>query len=286
MVGLGMILGGMAKGVGDGLVEQAKAKREEALAQLKFERDRQLAGEARDFQAEQNEKTRAYQTAENESQRAYQSNENALNRTADADYREKVLQQNKEKLDWDKESSGTPVTLEDGTTGNLRGATVEPIKDTAGNPVKITTKSKDATPADVATAEWLVSKGVATDMTDAWNKVKQGVKADPSAADVEKMVETAVKTEFDGQFGVKPEDIQASRERNRARIEKNLGASRQDNAPTGEKSEKTGRLEEYKAGSQYPAVTRESIPDLVEGKIYNTPAGDLRYIGPNRWAKP
>lgn len=137
MAGLGMIFGGMAKGYGDGLVEQAKAKREEALAQLKFERDRQLAGEARSFQAEQDEKTRAFQ-----------SNENALTRSADADYRNKSLGLQERTLSLQEQNSGEVLK---GTDGDYvrRGTTAVPITDEAGNRISQRTETvRDLTPAE------------------------------------------------------------------------------------------------------------------------------------------
>lgn len=214
MVGFAMALGGAMKGYGNATLDKMKAealaKREEALAQANFERQRILAGEARQFQSEQDQAQRAFTQAENEK-----------NRAADQAYRDRSLSLEEQRIRLAEEQSGDVVQTESGP-GVRRGTTVAPLTDKDGKPVKLagTTKGK---PADVATAEWLISNGVAKDATDAFRLIKQGVKADVSPAEVEKMVETATKTELDGRFGVSPEEVQKIRENNRQRIEKNLG---------------------------------------------------------------
>lgn len=217
MAGFAMALGGALKGYGNATLDKLKAdalaKREEALAQANFERQRVLAGEARQFETAENEKARTAQIAEKEKDRA-----------ADQQYRESSLDIQRQELDLRRQQTGDVVQTETGP-GLRRGATVEPLVDTQGKPVKLAGTTKDK-PADVATAEWLITNNVAKDATDAFRLIKQGVKAEVSPAEVEKMVETATKTELDGRFGVSPEEVQKIRDNNRARIEKNLGITK------------------------------------------------------------
>jgi len=219
MVGFAMALGGAMKGYGNATLDKMKAdalaKREEALSQANFERQRVLAGEARQFQTEQDQAQRSFTQAENDK-----------NRAADQAYRDKSLAQEEERIRLAKEQSGDVVQTETGP-GLRRGTTVEPITDKDGKPVKLAGTAKDK-PADVATAEWLITNGVAKDATDAFRLIKQGVKADVAPAEIEKMVETATKTELDGRFGVSPEEVQQIREQNRTRIEKNLGIVKEE----------------------------------------------------------
>jgi multidrug efflux pump subunit AcrA (membrane-fusion protein) len=218
MVGFAMILGGAAKGYGEATLDKLKAdalaKREEALSQANFERQRILAGEARQFQVQQDE-----------SQRAFTREENDKNRAADQAYRDRSTALEEQRIKLAQEQSGDIVQTETGP-GLRRGTIVEPLTDKDGKPVKLAGTTKDK-PADVATAEWLIQNNVAKDATDAFRLIKQGVKADVSPAEVEKMVETATKTELDGRFGVSPEEVQKIRDNNRQRIERNLGITKE-----------------------------------------------------------
>lgn len=151
--------------------------------------------------------------------------ENAKNREADQQYRNDTLDIQRRAADRADRESGDLIQTQDGPMLR-RGTTAEPIVGQDGKPVKMIAPSKD-NPADVVTMEYLITKGVAKDHNDAWNKVKQGVKADPQPSDVEKMVEAATKTEVAGQFGLSSEKIQEIREKNRARITQNLGVDKQ-----------------------------------------------------------
>lgn len=209
MAGFAMALGGALKGYGNATLDKLKAdalaKREEALAQANFERQRVLAGEARQFQTQQDE-----------AQRAFTREENEKSRSADADYRRQSLDLDRRRVDIAERDSGEVMQTPDGPVLR-RGATAEPVVDENGNRVKTLSAGKDK-PADIQSAEWLIQNGVAKDATEAFQLIKQGVKADPNPADIEKMVETATKTELDGRFGVSPEEVKQIREQNRARI--------------------------------------------------------------------
>jgi len=208
MVGLlGYALAGMAEGAGNSIVEQAKAKREAALEELRANRD--MA-----FRRGEREAGQEFASSENEKNRSYSSEQARLSR----------------------EASGDMVTMEDGTAGSRVGTRVEPILGPGDKPMKLATK-KDNPPADVATAEWMIQNGVAKDYNEAWEKIRTGRTPPVTAADIEKMVENATDTEFKGALGrPKPEDIEAARERNRARILKNLGIG--ENPAGGESSDK------------------------------------------------
>lgn len=229
--GFMMALGGALQGYGNATLDQMKAdalaKREEALAQAQFERQRLLAADTRQFQADEAQKQREFQSGEEQKQRDFTISENDKNRSADQTYRQQTIDLQKRTADRADQDAGDVMQTSDGPVLR-RGSTVTPITDDKGNRVKTMTIDKDK-PADIATAEWLIQKGVAKDYEDAWQKVKQGVKADPQPADIEKMVETATKTEIDGKFGISPEEVEATRERNRARIMRNLNVSEQKN---------------------------------------------------------
>lgn len=204
MVGLlGYALAGMAEGAGDSIVDQAKAKREAALEELRAQRE--MA-----FRRGEREAAQAFTSSENEKTRAFSAEQSRLAR----------------------EASGDLVTGADGTAYSRVGSTATPLKDADGKPIKTLGTKKDM-PADVATMEYLIEKGVASDYKDAWDKVKsRDALPPPSPAEIEKMVESAVSNEFEGVIGrPKPEDIEAARQRNRERILKNLGMSNEPAKP-------------------------------------------------------
>lgn len=237
--GLLMALGGAMKGYGDAtldeLKEAAKAKREEALADAQFERQRALAADTRQFQSDETQKQRDFSMGENEKSRA----ESAKNRESDEAFRRDTLEIQRRTADRADRDSGDLIQTQDGPMVR-RGTTAEPVVGKDGKPVKIMSPSKD-NPADVVTMEYLITKGVAKDYDDAWTKVKQGVNPQAEPADVERMVETATKTELDGKFGVSKEEIQKTREENRARIMKNLGMDKQQGQSSGPSSGDTDK---------------------------------------------
>lgn len=234
MSGFLMALGGAMKGYGSATLDQMKAdalaKREEALAQAKFERERLLAADTRRFQSAEDQKQRDFTGEQNDKQRAFTTAEKEKDRAADTDYRTKSLDIQRQELDLKKQEAGDLIQTDQGPMLR-RGTTASPITAEDGSTVKVTTTAKDK-PADVATAEWLIQNKVAKDPTDAYRLIKQGVKADVAPAEVEKMAETATKNEFDGSY-LKPsaEEYQAARDRNRARIEKNLGLDQKQDEP-------------------------------------------------------
>lgn len=195
MAGLfGFMAAGALQGTGEQIVEQAKAKREAALEELRHGRLLERDRAEMEFRSSERKAGQEFQAGENEKTRAFQT-----------------------------EIGGDLVTLEGGESGVRVGSTVKPLTDPDGKRVKaIGSKTED--PADVKTAEWLVKNGIAKDKAEAWDKVRTAREGRTTPADIEKMVEDAVKTEFgDSLTPPKPDQIEESRKRNRTRILKNLG---------------------------------------------------------------
>lgn len=157
MAGFGMILGGAVKGYGEGILAEAKAKRQAALDALEAERqDRRLA-EDRDFRSKEAAIGRDAQSAENEKQRQFQAGESEKNRMDKIDY----------------------VTDESGGTVGIRGGKSFKVTDEEGKQLKTLGTAKDK-PSDVATAEWLMQQGIAADPKEAWSMVRQS-RANPDS---------------------------------------------------------------------------------------------------------
>lgn len=241
MVGLMMVAGGALQGVGEGLVEEAKARREAAIEALRNKNIMAREDADRSFRREEGEATRSFQAEQNQLTRDFQA-----------------------------ETGGDLVTTEDGASGVRVGSTVRPLQDEQGNPVKAVTPDKDASPADVKAAEWLIKQGVAKDAADAWGKVRSAREGQTTPADIEKMVEDAVKTEFEGGFA-KPdrEELEASRERNRARIMKNLGLT----------EESDGAAFKRPAGATDEQIIEQAKAALVKGAPEAAVRSRLRQMG-------
>jgi len=242
MVGLlGYALAGMAEGAGNSIVDQAKAKREAALEELRANRD--MA-----FRRGEREASQVFTSGENDKTRAFSAEQGQLGRDA----------------------SAPMVTTEDGNSARVLGTRVEPILGPDGKPARLAT-TKDNPPADVATAEWMIQNGVAKDYNEAWEKIRTGRTPPVTAADIEKMVEDATDTEFKGALGrPKPEDIEAARERNRARILKNLGIG-ENPAAEGASSRP--------AGMDDAAVIQQAKEAIKKGAPADSVAARLRQMG-------
>lgn len=257
MVGLGMILGGALKGGGDARLDelkaQAKAKQEEAAAELQFERQRRLAAEGRDFTAEQNALTREQNAAQHKEEMDYKRS--SLDAEIGFKERDAALKE---------QEAGDLHTGADGNTYRIRGGTAETVKGPDGEPMKLAGTSKDK-PADVATAEWLIQQGVAKDASEAYKLIKEGVKANPTGADIEKMVEAATKTELEGRFGVKPEEVNATRERNRQRILSNLGMA--ETKPAAGAQRPTGMTDEQVISEAKKAIQKGANKEAVLNRL-------------------
>jgi hypothetical protein len=140
---LGYALAGGLAGYGNSLVEEAKAKREAAMEELRNSR-----------LMEREDRDRSFRTSEREASQGFSARENAANRQ------------------FQSESRGDLVTLDDGSTGVRVGSTVKPLTDAEGNQRRVVSRDGTNTPAEVRTAEWLIQNGVAENPEDAWRQVR------------------------------------------------------------------------------------------------------------------
>jgi hypothetical protein len=124
---LGYALAGGLAGYGNSLVEEAKAKREAAMEELRNSR-----------LMEREDRDRSFRTSEREASQGFSARENAANRQ------------------FQSESRGDLVTLDDGSTGVRVGSTVKPLTDAEGNQRRVVSRDGTNTPAEVRTAEWLI----------------------------------------------------------------------------------------------------------------------------------
>ena len=200
---LGFLAAGAVKGAGDGIVAEAKAKREAAIAELANSRLETREAKDREFRSTEGQLDREARMGEAKTDREFRAGEGKLDREAAAAARETA----------DRET----LTGADGTTLLRTGDTVRQVKDADGKPVKTLSKSNDA-PADAKIVEYLVSKGIAKTPEDAYKLVTQSKGSEVTKAEIVKMAEDATKTEFDGAIGVSPEKVQAARERNFTRL--------------------------------------------------------------------
>ncbi|KQT54618.1 hypothetical protein ASG43_03260 [Aureimonas sp. Leaf454] len=206
---LGFLAAGVAKGAGAGIVAEAKAKREAAIAEL--ENSRLLSREAtdREFRSKEGQLDRNARLSESQADRDFRAKEGELDRTSRAD----LTRMGQEET----------ITGEGGELLVRSGDKTRRVTDEAGKPVKALSKTSD-TPADVRTAEWLITKGIVKTPEEAWKYVRQTRGSDATPMEIEKMVETAVKTELGDSIGAPdPKAVEESRTRNRDRILKGLG---------------------------------------------------------------
>jgi hypothetical protein len=136
---LAYALAGAATGAGEGMIAEARAKREAAMEELRNSRLMEREERDRSFRSEEAEKSRGFTAGENQKNR---------------------------------DAQGNLITLEDGSSGILSGSTVRPMMDQDGKQRNVLQRSSDSAPAEVRTAEWLIQNGVAKDPDDAWRKVR------------------------------------------------------------------------------------------------------------------
>lgn len=318
MAGLGMIIGGALEGWGEGKLEQLKAQREAKLEELREARADRRAAEDRKFRSAEAEIGRKFESGENDKTRKYQSEEAAAGRnftgtenqknrdfqggeadeardfTGRQNDKERQHQSDEKMLDRDttvtendktRKANAEIVTGEDGTNYVREGDTVKPLTDKDGKPVKLAGAAKDK-PAEVATAEWLVQNGVATDAASAW-KLVRAARADPekSRASIYKAWLTALKPEYGD---VKdPAALEAAA---RANTEKTMEYLESEEAPStmerggmvpkkGPEKVEAKKSEEAAAkegdigtsANQIPANPSERVPNKIymkNGKMY------------------
>lgn len=155
---LGFMAAGAASGAGKGIVAEAQAKREAAIATLADTRLNQ-----------REDKDRAFRSQESADDRAFRSQEGGLDRAVT------------------RENQGETLTLDDGSVVRRSGTTVKPVTSADGKPVKTSRSDKDM-PADVRTAEWYET--ATPEQREAFDASRGGIKP----ADRARLVVDHVKT--------------------------------------------------------------------------------------------
>lgn len=149
MAGFLAVLGGAMSGLGSGLVENARAKREAAIEAMKEARADARAKAEREFTAGQNQNAIDARAKESALDREARTKEAAADRASLA------------------ERSGTLVTGEDGSTYSQLGSTVTPVKTPDGKDFRTKPTKKDSVEFDIEKA---VEDAVKTELGDAYSE--------------------------------------------------------------------------------------------------------------------
>jgi hypothetical protein len=204
---LGFLAAGAVKGAGDGIVAEARAKREAAIAALANANLVSRENADRSFRSEEGKLDRDARLGEAATDREFRSKEGALDRSAQAENNRLSRQET--------------ITGADGTTYVRDGTTAAPLKNDKGEPLKTAMKTADQ-PADVQTASWLIQQGIAATPEEAYKLVTQGKGDNITPAKIQEMAEKATKNEIGDGMGKSPEEVQAIRERNVKRLTETL----------------------------------------------------------------
>ena len=148
-------LAGALSGFGTGIVEEARNKREERLLWMK-----------REWQLADRDDDRAFQLQRDEISHSRQIERDNLAHTRQSERDEATR-------NFAREGRGTIVTGQDGSQYRIDGDTATQITGPDGEPFRGARAGDSQSPAEVRTAEWLIEQGVATDASDAWNKVRR-----------------------------------------------------------------------------------------------------------------
>lgn len=155
------VAGGALQGTGQGIVAEARAKREAALEAMREQRADARSQTDRDWRSAEADEERSSRTAENDKERTLR------------------LQDAKTERDWrtseaekQRAGQGDVVQLDDGSYANRTGSSVKPLTTEDGKPVKLRSVASGEKSAEIKSAEWLIENGVAKDPTEAWEKVK------------------------------------------------------------------------------------------------------------------
>ena len=157
---------GAMQGVGNQIIEDAKAKREEKMKQLerefqlkrddvRYSRDVELKKMDQTFQGGESEKSRTFQGGESEKSRTFQGGENALNRNqqssenqrridAERDLEEQRAKNRATEGEKDRALKGEYGTGADGKTMFLQGGQAKPVTGPDGQPVGSVTRAGGA----------------------------------------------------------------------------------------------------------------------------------------------
>ena len=140
------------QGVGNQIIEDAKAKREERLKQLerefqlkrddtRYARDVELKKMDQTFQGGESEKSRTFQGGENALNRNQQSSENQRRIDAERDLEEQRAKNRATEGEKDRALKGEYGTGADGKTMFLQGGQAKPVTGPDGQPVGGVTRS-------------------------------------------------------------------------------------------------------------------------------------------------
>lgn len=146
---------GAMQGVGNQIIEDAKAKREERLKQLerefqlkrddtRYARDVELKKMDQTFQGGESEKSRTFQGGENALNRNQQSSENQRRIDAERDLEEQRAKNRATEGEKDRALKGEYGTGADGKTMFLQGGQAKPVTGPDGQPVGGVTRSGNA----------------------------------------------------------------------------------------------------------------------------------------------
>lgn len=166
---LAYVAAGMAKGAGDSMVEEAKAKREDARETLRYQRQVERDDADRNFRRDERQETQEFQTnervgrqefdagqanaersfrqSEAETQRTFDSEQRALDRTS-----QQILQgarlsaERRRQLETDDQFTQFYTNDDGELVGVRKVGPAEVIKDENGNPVKAQTKTRPNDP--------------------------------------------------------------------------------------------------------------------------------------------
>lgn len=160
MAGFGAFLGhvaaGAMQGAGLGLQEDVKRQWEKAKEDATQAHQLRLADIQHGQTMQRDATRRQHETSE---------------RLASQDY-----ESGRDRAKWarEDETAGDLHTAEDGSVVRVHKGKGSTVTGPDGKPLRLRQTPKDgSTPADVATAEWLIRQGVAKDATEAWDKVRR-----------------------------------------------------------------------------------------------------------------
>lgn len=147
---------GAMQGVGNQIIEDAKAKREERLKQLerefqlkrddtRYARDVELKKMDQTFQGGESEKSRTFQGGENALNRNQQSSENQRRIDAERDLEEQRAKNRATEGEKDRAIKGEYGTGTDGKTMFLQGGQAKPVTGPDGQPVGSVTRFNSGT---------------------------------------------------------------------------------------------------------------------------------------------
>jgi hypothetical protein len=178
MAGFGMIIGGAMSGWSDARLDEIKAEREARLQELEAQRqDKRLADE-RDFRSKEAEIGRNFESGQTDKTIAAAKDARTQNETFTSGESQKERDYRSGEAEKAREAGGDLITDDQGNSYSRVGSKASKVVDDQGNPIKAVSGKATDKPAEVSTAEWLITQGVAPDAATAWKMVRSA-RADP-----------------------------------------------------------------------------------------------------------